>query len=219
VKVKEEFLKKPYCNPMVPLFMCVAAALGTCQDAGLLSRVAKNYGGAVSLSTDFDVAIFWRVREKQEIKHGKIVCAPGDPFRIELGDSRWVCDGTTLWQYDKTVGQVIIRRLSSCDPAQLPSRMLLKYLTMYSFKEKKTKGKNTVFAWTVDSAAVPQKGEARHILFTVDPKNAAVKGLMVVDKSGNESTYTFHATTFGSAARTSAFSFDIPKGARVLDER
>lgn len=204
---------------MIPLFICSTVSFGVCQDTGLLSRVARNYGGAVSLSTNFDVTIFWKVREKQEIKHGKIVCAPGDRFRIELGDSRWVCDGTTLWQYDKTVAQVIIRRLSSCDPSQLPSRMLSKYLTMYAFKEQKAKGKSTVFAWTGDSAIAPQKGEARRISFTVDPKNATVKDLMVVDKSGNESTYTFHATTLGAFARPSVFSFDIPKGARVLDER
>jgi outer membrane lipoprotein-sorting protein len=199
--------------------MCSAVSISICQDTGLLSRVAKNYGGTVSLSTNFDVTIFWKVREKQEIKHGKIVCAPGDRFRIELGDSKWVSDGTTLWQYDKTVSQVIIRRLASCEGSQLPSRMLSKYLTMYSFKEQKGKGNNTVFGWALDSTAAPQKGEARRISFTVDPKNAAVKELMVVDKSGNESTYSFRATAFGAAARASAFSFDIPKGARVLDER
>ena len=182
-----------------------------------MSRVARNYSGDVSLSTAFDVKIFWKIREKEETKHGKIVCAPGDRFRIELGDSKWVCDGTTLWQYDKTVGQVIIGRLSSCDQSQLPSRMLSKYLTRYSFIEQGMKGKTVVFSWAIDSAGAQNKGEAQRITFTVDKKNAIVQELTVVDKSGNESNYTFHATTFGTQP-SSAFSFDIPKGTRVLDE-
>jgi outer membrane lipoprotein-sorting protein len=211
-------LKKPCFVSAVPLFICAAISFSTCQETGLLSRVARNYGGDVSLSTSFDVKIFWKIREKEETKHGKIVCTPGDRFRIELGDSRWVCDGTTMWQYDKTPSpQVIIRRLSSCDQSQLPSRILSKYLTRYSFKELGTKGKNTMFSWASDSTAAPSKGEPQRIAFTVDRKSAVVQELTVVDKSGNESTYTFHATTFGTQP-ASAFSFDIPKGTRVLDE-
>jgi outer membrane lipoprotein-sorting protein len=97
--------------------------------------------------------------------------------------------------------------------------MLSKYLTTYTFKEQGTKGKDIVFEWVPDSSSAPQKGEARRISFTVDPKNAIVKELLVVDKSGNESMYTFHGTAFGDAPEARAFSFDIPKGARILDER
>jgi outer membrane lipoprotein-sorting protein len=213
-------LKQSFFILSAALFTCIAAAnAGTSQETGIVSRVLKNYSGSVSLSTSFEVKILWKVREKEEIKRGKIMCAPGDRFRIELGDSKWVCDGTTLWQYDKTVAQVVIQRLSSCDPSLLPSKMLSKYLTTYTFKEQGAKGKNIVFDWTPDSSSTPQKGDARRISFTVDPKNAIVKELLVVDKSGNESMYTFHGTAFGDAPEASAFSFDIPKGARILDER
>jgi outer membrane lipoprotein-sorting protein len=212
-------LKNPGFVPSAALFLCIAAATVTSQETGLLARVTKNYSGAVALTTTFDVKIVWKVREKEETKHGKIVWAPADRFRIELGDSKWVCDGATVWQCDNTPSlQVIIRRLSSCDPSQLPSRMLSRYLTSYAFKEQKGKEGTTVFAWSFDSSAAPQKGEARSISFTVDPKTAVVRELLVVDKSGNESTYRFRATTFAAPPKE-AFSFDVPKGARVLDER
>lgn len=171
------------------------------------------------MSTAFDVKIYWKVREKEETKHGKIVLAPHDRFRIGLGESQWVSDGATLWEFDQSPSrQVIIRNLASCDPTQLPSRLLSKYLTRYSFKEKGTKGNNAEFSWSADSSSDSQKGEARRISFTIDSKTAVVQELAVTDKSGNESTYTFHATSFGPA-KASLFSFDIPKGARILDER
>jgi outer membrane lipoprotein-sorting protein len=218
--IQEDFLKKSFFIVSAALFICITAAgAGTIQEAGMVGRVLKNYGGSVSLSTSFELKILWKVREKEEIKRGKIMCAPGDRFRIELGDSKWVCDGTTLWQYDKTVAQVVIQRLSACDPSALPSRMLSKYLTSHAFKEQGTKGKDVVFEWVPDSSAVPQKGEARRISFTVDPKNAIVKELLVIDNSGNESMYTFYGTAFGAAPDARAFSFAIPKGARILDER
>jgi len=200
--------------------ICLAISFGTCQEPGLLSRVVKNYSGDVSLSTSFDVKILWKIREKEETKHGKIIVAPHDRFRIGLGESVWVSDGTTMWQYDKSPSpQVIIRQLASCDPSELPSRMLSKYLTRpQAFKEQGTKGKNTVFAWTQDSSSSSQKGDVASISFTVTAKNAVVEGLVVVDKSGNISTYTFHGTSFGPQP-SAEFSFDIPKGVRVLDER
>jgi outer membrane lipoprotein-sorting protein len=213
-------LKKPCFIPAAALFIGLVVSFATCQEATLLSRVAKNYSGDVSLSTSFDVKIFWKIREKEETKHGTIVMAQHDRFRIRLGESEWVSDGTTLWQYDRAPSpQVIIRLLASCDPSQVPSRMLSGYLARYSFKEEETKGKNTVFAWASDSSpAAPSAGDASRITFTVAAKSAAVQKLDVVDKSGNVSTYTFHGTTFGPPP-PSAFSFDVPKGARVLDER
>jgi outer membrane lipoprotein-sorting protein len=96
--------------------------------------------------------------------------------------------------------------------------MLSKYLTRYSFTAKETKGNSTVFTWAADSSAASPQGDAARISFTVETKSAVVKELSVVDKSGNISTYTFHGTSFGPPP-SSLFSFTIPKGARVLDER
>jgi outer membrane lipoprotein-sorting protein len=212
-------LRKSFIIVIVSLFTSGALCMGASQDTGLLSRVIKNYSGDVSLSTTFDVKIVWKVREKEETKHGSIVLGPGDHFRIGLGESMWVCDGATLWQYDKSPSpQVIVRKLASCDPLQLPSRLLSKYLTRYSFTKQGTTQNGTVFSWSADTAADPQKGEARRISFTVDPKRSVVKELSIIDKSGNESAYTFRAASF-RASKASVFSFDIPKGARVIDER
>lgn len=219
--MQEDFLKKPCFIPSAALFIGFAVAFAPCQENGLFSRVVKNYSGDVSLSTSFDVKILWKIREKEETKHGKIALAPHGRFRIDLGESVWICDGTTLWQYDKSPSppQVIIRLVSSCDPSQLPSGMLSKYLTRYSFKAMETKGKSAVFAWTLtgDSSAA-QKGDVARITVTVDAKSASVRELVVVDKSGNASDYTFHGAAFGPQ-HPGAFSFNIPKGSRVVDER
>jgi outer membrane lipoprotein-sorting protein len=212
-------LRKSSFFPVAALFTCFAVSFGTSQETGLLSRVIKNYSGEVSLSTSFDVKIFWKIREKEETKHGKIIMASHDRFRIVLGESEWVSNGTTMWQYDKSPSpQVIIRQLASCDPSQLPSGMLSKYLARYSFTAKETKGTSTVFTWTADTSVASPHGDAARISFTVETKSAVVKELSVVDKSGNISTYTFHGTSFGPPP-SSLFSFTIPKGARVLDER
>lgn len=213
---------KNYCPfSAVALILCITAFSATSQDTSLLSHVVKNYSGDISLSASFDLKIFWKIREKEETRHGKIVLAPHDRFRIGLGESVWVSDGTTMWQYDKLPSpQVIIRRLSSCDPSQLPSRLLSKYIARYAFKQRETKGKNAVFAWTPtrDSSAVSPEGDAAAITLTVDTKTEIVQELAVIDKSGNTSTYAFHGTAFG-APPPASFSFDIPKGVRVLDER
>jgi chaperone LolA len=189
------------------------------QDTDLLSRVRKNYDGNTSLSASFDLAIFWKVREKDEKKSGKIIIASGDRFHIELDKSAWVSDGKTLWQYDKGISQVVVKPVASFDPNQLPSHIITQNLVKYPFKVVENKGGTVVFAWQADSTSPVNRVAAQSVRFTVDAKAAIIKELVMVDKTGNESTYRFHGTAIGGSAPKNAFTFDIPKGARVVDSQ
>jgi outer membrane lipoprotein-sorting protein len=198
--------------------VAVMAVSCFCQETGLLGRIKENYSGNEPLSASFDLHIAWKIREKEETKHGSIVLAPRDRFRIELGSGLWVSDGTTLWQYDKTIGQAVIKSLSSLDNSMLPSHAITKYCSEYPLAPKAGSGANEVLEWKADTQAA-KAAEVVYVSITADKKTGAVRRLVVVDKNGNESAYAFGHVVFGRAAPPQTFIFEVPKGARVLDQR
>jgi outer membrane lipoprotein-sorting protein len=213
----EVFLKNTSAFFSVAIIVtCISQ--GICQPDQLIDRIKASYGGSATLVTSFDLHILWKVREREETKHGKIILAPGDRFRIELDASQWVSDGTTLWQYDKATSQVVIRLLAKVDLSMLPSHAISGYLSKYSFRRTAEAGTSVAYEWSADSLPPGAKADASFIRVDVDVKKAVVKKLFVVDKIGNESTYTFRRTSAGSGVPAHSFDFALPKGASVLDE-
>jgi outer membrane lipoprotein-sorting protein len=125
----------------------------------------------------------------------------------------------TLWQYDKTIGQVVIKPLSSLDNSMLPCRAITKYFSEYPLAATAASGASEVFEWKADSQAAAKETDVVFVSVTADKKTSVVKRLVVIDRSGNESTYAFATTVFGKALPPKTFTFQVPKGARVLDQR
>lgn len=190
-----------------------------CQQTTLLDRIKLNYSGKATISTSFDVHIAWKVRETEETRHGSIALAPGDRFRVELGTGEWVSNGKTLWQFDKAISQVVIKQLSETDPAMLPSSAVTRYCSDYPLAELRQSGPDAVFEWKADASIATHSGQVSFVRLVADKKSAVIKNLVVVDKMGNESSYTFFRTVLGRNMPQSAFEFEPPKGARVLDQR
>jgi outer membrane lipoprotein-sorting protein len=217
------------CSPLrsgslrafVPLCLCAFAPLlfyPSPAAAGIVETIRQRYSGAASFSADVDLSVRWLVREKTESHSGKLWLAPGDRFRVELGPTTWVSDGKALWQYNSQMGQVIIRRLKDIDLADYPSQLLSTYLNGYTYQVLEDTERQAVLRWQADSAA---RASSLYQAITIhyDKKKCAVTSLLVVDRQQNESTYLFKRSTFGAAPGPAVFTFDVPKGARVLDER
>jgi outer membrane lipoprotein-sorting protein len=212
-------LKKPAFLTLTPLVLCLFAASGFGQQNTLLDRIKAKYGVGTSLSASFDVRILWKVREKEDTKQGTLVVAPGDKFRVELGGSVWVSDGATLWQYDRATSQVVIKQLASVDNGMLPSHALMAYCSKYPLSPVKSTGADAVLEWKADTGATAKQTEVSLVRITASDATAEVKKLFIVDRTGNETTYSFRGTVVGKTAPQKTFTFVVPKGARVLDQR
>jgi outer membrane lipoprotein-sorting protein len=190
-----------------------------CQQNRLVDRIRQNYSGATTLSSTVDIRIVWKMREKTDNMRGSIMLAPGDRYRVDLGNTLWVSDGATLWQYDKALSQVVVTSLSGNNNSMLPSKVITSYCSKYPLKASGSTSGNDVLEWKADTTAGANGGDVSFVSITADRKTAAVKKLFVIDKSGNESTYSFSRTALGRSAPAGTFEFVPPKGARVLDQR
>jgi outer membrane lipoprotein-sorting protein len=186
------------------------------QQSPLIDQLKAKYSPTKTIKLEFDLSIFWKVREKTETKSGSVIIA-GDKFRAELGSTLWVCDGTTYWQYSKASNQVIIKRLADVDLSSHPSQLIETYLTKYKFTTTAEDDNSATLAWQAPAGAKDET--TRAITLWVDKKKGTIKKLLTVDKSGNENTYSFKKSEFGIQVPPATFTFTPPQGASILDSR
>jgi outer membrane lipoprotein-sorting protein len=198
---------------LVVFFPCSAQQTGPT----LLDRLQKNYSASASMVLNFELTTLWKVREKTERNHGVLTLSSNNKFRAEIGSSVWVSDGITYWQFSKTANQVVIKRLGDIDLSMQPSRALSTWLTRYPLTITSQTGSAAILAWKAPADDPDQS--TRSITLWVEPRKAIVKKALVVDKSGNESTYTFTKTELGANPPQTLFTFTPPQGAEVLDTR
>ena len=196
------------------LSICMLAAAETPQ---IIKTLRQKYGKNVTLKTQFNLEIFWKVRERTEKKSGMLYCAPNDKFRLQLDKTTWVSDGRTYWQYSEKNKQVVIKQLLDVDLAMHPSQIISTYLFEYAYTIKQEDASEAVLVWT--AAEGEKKGFARVVTLWIDKKKLVLKKLHIIDASGNESTYVFKKTKTGASIPNSVFTLDIPEGASVLDTR
>lgn len=195
------------------LLLCVQSSRA---ESSILELVKKNYSTANTIQAQFDLDIYWNVREKKEHKSGKLFIAPNDRFRVEAGEETMVSDGHFYWDYNRKASQVVIKNLRDLDAGMLPSGLLTTYLTKYALKEKKRDGGEAVFEWKADSAS---NLSTAAIAARVQTNTGVVNSLIVTDRSGNTQTYTFKKTAFGRKIPQEVFRFEAPKNARIVDNR
>jgi outer membrane lipoprotein-sorting protein len=210
---------KFYIIPAICAVFCMTvlpfAQTGTAAPA-IPSLIRQKYGAETTFRCEFDLTIFWKVREKTEHKSGTLYIAPGDRFRLELGKALWVSDGRTYWQYSAATAQVVIKKLLDVDLSMYPSQIISTYLTKYEFTLLEADDRQAVLSWQAPRDA---KTETRAMTLWVESKNLTLKKLLVVDAGGNESTYTFKKSALGAEIPDATFTFSIPEGAAVLDNR
>jgi len=189
------------------------------EEPAIMNTVRSLYSDKTAIETSFNLHIFWKVREKEETKAGRMYIAPGEKFRVELGSAAWVCNGETFWQSSKDENgeQVVIKRLADVDVASYPSHLLSNYLGKYRYVMKETKGGVTVVEWKADT--VSHSSEAACIRLSIDSKSGVIEKLFIIDSNGNESEYTFKKTKFGPRLPGKTFEFIVPKGASIIDMR
>ena len=198
----------------------VTAALGAlplAQEPPVMQTVRSLYSGATSLDVSFSLHILWKVREKEETQTGHIQLVPGEKFRVELGPMLWVCDGTTLWQQE-TSGksmQVVVKNLTDADIDMHPSHILTSYLDNYSFRTKEETGSRI----TVESVSSRKNADIKLLRCIIEKKTGYILSLLVTDRSGNESTYSFKKTKTGCSLNKKLFSYTAPQGVKVIDMR
>jgi outer membrane lipoprotein-sorting protein len=183
----------------------------------ILKLIQEKYSGKTTFEAEFDLTIYWAVREKEEKRSGKFSVAPGDKFRVESSTTVWVSNGVTYWQYSRKNNQVLIKRLLDVDISMLPSSLIAEYLNAFEYKVVQDLPERCMLEGRPDAAHA--QSDVVSLVVTVDKKSTVISRILVTDKDQNRSTYTFKKGRFGLVLAPAVFEYTPPAGATIIDAR
>jgi outer membrane lipoprotein-sorting protein len=206
-------IRYAFTTAILVLGTMIAAAAET---PDVVTRIREHYRPDASIQADFDLSIYWSVREKTSKNHGSIICAPGNRFRVVIGNDVYVSDGTTCRQFSSANNQLVIRSIAQFDPSTLPSRLLATALSDYRFNETGRGGGIVTLSSRPDSSV---SAAYRNVKIDVKEADGTIAVLETVDRNDNIQTYRFKKTVFGKPADAATFTFEAPTNANVIDYR
>lgn len=180
----------------------------------VISLIEKKYNQNTTIQSQFDLNIFWSVREKSEQKTGTLIIAPQNKFRIKLNGETFVSNGDRYLYYNSKAAQVTIENVKKIDISSLPSNLFQKYLTEYNYTEKEKTGSVVVLEWIKEPA---ENSVYTSIKIWAEEKSGIVKKIQITDRNSNINTYTFRRTIFGGNISEKIFDFKVPKNVQVLN--
>lgn len=199
------------------LFLLMITSQVVSAEPAVMALMRKKYSADSFIEVQFELNTWWSIREREEIKKGKLYIAPKDKFRVELGSETVVSDGLQYWHYNSKAAQVIIDYVKNFDPTYQPSKLLSSFLTGYNYKETFHTENETTLQWYADSLA--SETVYTKIEIQVNTRSGEVKTLKITDRNGNIQTYTFKKTVFGAKIPKEVFTFEVPDDIQVLDNR
>ncbi len=209
------------------LFVCVSVLLSA-QDQDPkakailddLSKITKAYK---TITADYSFTILNKEKKPVE-KQAHKVQVKGNKFKLDIPGSTIVCDGATLWNYNKDAKEVTIKTFESSNDDQLnPSKIFTMYESGYKFKYDKEEKVGAAVCHVIDlhPSVNPEKKKFHTIKLYVDKVKKQVVKLTMLMKDGGQNVYEIKTFKPNSEIADAMFVFDTKglKPDQISDER
>lgn len=158
--------------------------------------------------------------EKQSIK----VFAKVQKFKLEIPGNTIVCDGKTLWSYNKDAQEVTIKNFDADNDQQLNlSKIFTIYETGYKYKFDKEDKVGLVNCNVIDlfPAINPEKKKFHTIKLYIDKAKKQIVQMKMLMKDGGTQLYEIKKLKPNAEMLDSFFVFDLKgfKPDQISDER
>jgi len=185
-----------------------------------LSKTTKTYK---TISAEYNFTILNKEGKQLEKQSGKVLIK-GDKFKLEIPGNTIVCDGKTLWNYNKDAKEVTIKNFDASNEDQLnPSKIFTMYEKGYKYKYDKDEKIGAVNCAIIDlfPADKPEKKKFHTIKLYVDKTKKQVVQLKMFMKDGGKQIYEIKTLKPNTEMADASFVFDIKgfKADQINDER
>jgi len=179
---------------------------------GALEKLVEKNRVSKSLTLKFKSRASGADGESTPYWKGTLFSADSGRFRLDQKRGAMVSNGRVLWQYVPENNQVIIRNAPAIPPSGAAGAALPNWLSAQPLSAVRTPEGLRV-------ALDPTKAELDSLWVILDGKNSALRGVETADAAGNRVEYRVLGLRFENTIRSKDFTFDIPKGAEVVDMR
>jgi outer membrane lipoprotein-sorting protein len=210
------------------VFLFISTALFmTAQDQdpkakAILDEVSKTTKSYKTISADYSFAIFNKDKKQLEKWIGK-VNIKGSKFKLEIPGNTIVCDGATLWNYNKDAKEVTIKTFDAENEEQNPSKIFTLYETGFKYKYDKEEKVGTVTCQVIDlfPAVKPEKKKFHTMKIYVDKVKKQVVQMKRLMKDGGVELYEIKSLKPNQPLADNLFVFDTKtlKADQINDER
>ncbi|MEO6303576.1 MAG: outer membrane lipoprotein carrier protein LolA, partial [Bacteroidia bacterium] len=185
-----------------------------------LSKTTKAYK---TITADYAFIILNKDKKPVE-KQAHKVQVKGNKFKLDIPGNTIICDGTTLWNYNKDAKEVTIKTFESTNEDQLnPSKIFTMYESGYKFKYNKEEKVGTAMCHVIDlyPSVKPEKKKFHTVQLYVDKVKKQVVKLVMQMKDGGQNVYEIKTFKPNLEIADNAFVFDTKslKPDQINDER
>lgn len=208
------------------LFMSAALVAGA-QDQdpkakAILDEVSKTTKAYKTISADYSFAIFNKDKKQLEKWNGKVQIKDSK-FRLEIPGTTIVCDGATMWNYNKDAKEVTIKTFDAENEEQNPSKIFTLYESGFKYKYDKEEKVGTIVCHVIDlyPAVKPEKKKFHTMKIYVDKVKKQVVQMKRLMKDGGVELYEIKSLKPNLPLADNVFVFDTRtlKADQINDER
>jgi outer membrane lipoprotein-sorting protein len=185
-----------------------------------LSKITKAYK---TISADVVYTMFNKDKKALDKPQTWKIMVKGQKFKLEIPGTVIVCDGKTLWNYNKDAKEVTIKNFDPASEEQNPSTIFTIYETGYKYKYDKEVTVAGVLCHGIDlfPAIKPEKKKFHTVKLFVNKVKKQIVEVKMMMKDGGTSVYDIKVMKPNVEMPDNIFVFDLKgfKADQISDER
>jgi outer membrane lipoprotein-sorting protein len=191
--------------------------------ASVYARVQKLYGDTDAIRAQFTAKmpdVSGSLKQANKSVRGSLLVKRGNKFRLDLADRTIVCNGTTVWNYDRISKKLVISPFKDNPATISPERIFLSFPKNYkpTLKKESAKEGGLLRLTLTPASAKEAVGGMQRVEMRLQPATLMLKELKMSDDA---TSYNWTMTEFKLNVQllSEQFEFQSPKDAQVIDLR
>jgi outer membrane lipoprotein carrier protein len=215
-------MKKLFLS-VLPLFSAFLTIAQTSDPAAkaILDGVSAKFKTFTTVQATFSYKVENAAGKVQSNKTGSIMMK-GTKYRVSFSGQEIFCNGTTVWNYDKTANEVTISKLDASSGMITPQKLFTNFYDkdfLYMLNGEKKLGNRTL--QEIEMTPVDKSKPFHKVYLQVDKAAKTIYSTKVLENAGNRYTYTVTSMKTNNPLADNLFVFDKTKypGVEEVDLR
>jgi outer membrane lipoprotein carrier protein len=185
-----------------------------------VSKLTKTYK---TILADVLFTMYTKENKPAEKPQAWKIWVKGEKFKLDIPGTNIVCDGKTLWNYNKDAKEVTIKTFDPANEEQNPSKIFTMYENGFKYKYVKEEKVGAVLCHVIDlyPSVKPEKKKFHTVKLYSDKKKKQIVQLKMMMKDGSSQTYSVKTFKPNVEMPDNMFEMDLKgfKPDQINDER
>lgn len=177
----------------------------------ILDGVSTKFKTFTSVQATFTYKVENAAGKAISSKNGSITMK-GTKYRVSFGGQEIYCNGTTVWNYDKSSNEVTISNLDGSNGMITPQKLFTNFYDKdfyYLLNGEKKVGTKTI--QEIEMTPVDKSKPFHKVYLQIDKAAQTIYSTKVLENAGNRYTYTVNSMKTNQAIADNTFIFDKKK--------